>query len=84
MKNYGTIQGPIVMIGFGSIGKGTLPLIERHFNYDKSKMVVIDPCDTDRKLLDERGIQFIQTAITKDNYKEVLTPLLKSESGKPG
>ena len=24
--------GPIVMIGFGSIGKGTLPLIERHIS----------------------------------------------------
>ena len=31
------IDGPIVMIGFGSIGKGTLPLIERHFNFDKSR-----------------------------------------------
>ena len=28
---HGTITGPIVMIGFGSIGRGTLPLIERHF-----------------------------------------------------
>ena len=27
---HGRITGPIVMIGFGSIGKGTLPLIERH------------------------------------------------------
>ncbi len=31
------------MIGFGSIGKGTLPLIERHFDYDKSRFVIIDP-----------------------------------------
>ena len=28
---YGEITGPVVMIGFGSIGRGTLPLIERHF-----------------------------------------------------
>ena len=26
---YARITGPIVMIGFGSIGKGTLPMIER-------------------------------------------------------
>ena len=32
---HGTITGPIVMIGFGSIGKGTLPLIERHFKFDR-------------------------------------------------
>ena len=37
---YARITGPIVMIGFGSIGKGTLPLIERHFDYDKSRFIV--------------------------------------------
>ena len=36
---HAKISGPIVMIGFGSIGKGTLPLIERHFDYDKSRFV---------------------------------------------
>ena len=46
---YGEITGPIVMIGFGSIGRGTLPLIERHFKFDKSRMTVIDPRDTDRQ-----------------------------------
>ena len=40
---HGEITGPIVMIGFGSIGKGTLPLIERHFTFDKSRFTVIDP-----------------------------------------
>ena len=62
---HARIDGPIVMIGFGSIGKGTLPLIERHFEYDKSRFVVIDPEDKDRKLLDERGIRFIQQAVTQ-------------------
>ncbi len=79
---HAKIDGPIVMIGFGSIGKGVLPLIERHFSYDKSKLVVIDPSDKDRKLLDERGIRFIQEALVKSNYREILTPLLKSEKGK--
>ena len=59
---YGKIAGPIVMIGFGSIGRGTLPLIERHFDFDKTRFVVIDPDDKDRKILDERGIPFIQQA----------------------
>ena len=45
---HGEITGPIVMIGFGSIGHGTVPLIERHFKFDKSRMVVIDPNDEDR------------------------------------
>ncbi|CAG0965731.1 MAG: homospermidine synthase [Rhizobiaceae bacterium] len=78
---YGEITGPIVMIGFGSIGRGTLPLIERHFTFDKSRMVVIDPQDGDRKLLDDRGIRFVQQAVTKDNYKELLKPLLTDGEG---
>ncbi len=78
---YHTISGPIVMIGFGSIGRGTLPLIERHFNFDRKRMVVIDPADTDRKLLDERGIKYVQTALTKENYKKVLKPLLTKGGG---
>ena len=78
---HGRIDGPIVMIGFGSIGKGTLPLIERHFAFDKARLVVIDPEDKDRKLLDERGIRFIHKAVTRDNYRELLTPLLTAGGG---
>lgn len=78
---HATITGPIVMIGFGSIGRGTLPLIERHFKYDKSRFVVVDPSDKNKFLLDERGIKLVQKALTKDNYREILTPLLTAGSG---
>ena len=78
---HGEITGPIVMIGFGSIGRGTLPLIERHFKFDKSRMVVIDPSDENKKILDERGIAFVKQSITKDNYKAVLTELLTKGGG---
>jgi homospermidine synthase len=78
---HGRIDGPIVMIGFGSIGKGTLPLIERHFTFDKSRLVVIDPDDKDRRLLDERGIRFIHEAVTRANYRTLLSPLLTAGGG---
>ena len=65
---HGTITGPIVLIGFGSIGRGMLPLIERHFKFDKSRFTVIDPEDKDRHLLDEQGIAFIKIALTRENF----------------
>ena len=43
-----------------------------------------DPVETvsliydDRRLLDDRKLRFIHAAITKENYREVLTPLLNS------
>ena len=78
---HGRIEGAIVMIGFGSIGKGTLPLIERHFQFDKEHFVVIDPNDSDRRLLDERGVKFVHVGLTQDNYREVLGRYLKAGKG---
>ncbi|MBO0663611.1 homospermidine synthase [Jiella sp. MQZ9-1] len=78
---HAKITGPVVMIGFGSIGKGTLPLIERHFDFDRSRFVVVDPDDSSRSLLDERGIRFVHEAVTRKNYEELLTPLLTEGEG---
>src|SRR3569833_2679626 len=79
---YATITGPIVMVGFGSIGKGTLPMIERHLKFDKSRMVVLDPKDEGRKALGEKhGVRFIQQGLTRDNYRDVLRPLLTAGGG---
>src|SRR6266853_1841904 len=78
---HARFDGPIVMIGFGSIGHGTLPLLERHIAFDRSKFVVIDPVDTARALLDERKLKFLKVGLTKENHREVLSPLL---TGGPG
>ena len=61
---HARIDGPIVMIGFGSIGKGTLPLIERHFDFDKSQLRRASiPRTRDRKALLRRArLRFIQQA----------------------
>ncbi len=80
-KTHATISGPLVMVGFGSIGRGLLPLLERHFSFDKARMVVIDPVDADRRLLDERGIRYMQQAVTPDNYRDLLVPLLSDGEG---
>jgi len=79
---HARFDGPIVMVGFGSIGKGTLPLIERHIAMDASKFVVIAPDDADRALLDERNLRFIHLGLTRENYREVLTPLLTTGPGR--
>ena len=79
---YGEIDGPIVMIGFGSIGRGTLPLIERHFTFDRSRFVVIDPDDRDRAILERHGIRFIHQAVTRDRYRHLLEPLLTVGGGR--
>ena len=76
-------KGPIVMIGFGSIGRGTLPLLLRHFDLDRQKFVVIDPDDSHRHLVEKEGLGFTKVAITRENYVSVLKPLLTQGPG-PG
>jgi len=80
---HAKVDGPIVMVGFGSIGRGLLPLLERHIDFDKSLLSVIDPDASHRNLLDERNIQFLNFGLTEENYKDVLTPLLLA-NGKQG
>jgi homospermidine synthase len=76
---HARIDGPIVMIGFGSIGRGMLPLLERHFEFDRSRFVVIDPDDRDRAILDRHGVRFIHEAVTREGYRQQLTPLLSGK-----
>ena len=78
---HAKIDGPVVLIGFGSIGRGTLPLILRHFEFDQSRMVVIDPDDSGRHILDRHGIRFIHQAVTPERYRHLLTPLLTEGNG---
>jgi homospermidine synthase len=78
---YASIDGPVVMIGFGSIGRGMLPLIERHFRFDRQRFTVISPDTTARDVLDRRGINFVHQALTPENYREVLEPLLTEGAG---
>jgi len=78
---YARIDGPIVMIGFGSIGKGTWPLIERHFDYDRAQFVVIEPNPANHPFLDENGLRHVDTALSPENYREVLGGLLEPGKG---
>jgi homospermidine synthase len=77
---YARISGPIVMIGFGSIGKGTLPLIDRHFDYEKTRFVIIDP-HADEEIARKYCVRFIKHAITRENYAGIITPLLTEGGG---
>jgi len=80
-SNYGRIEGSVVVIGFGSIGRGTLPLIMRHFDFDVQRLAVVDPDPSVRTFLTQRGIRHVGVALTPDNYREVLTDLFPNRRG---
>ena len=77
----GAIDGPLVMIGMGSIGRATLPLLDRHIAFDKSRAIALDPLAERKQYADEYGIAFRQVKLTPENFVEILTPLLTNGEG---
>jgi homospermidine synthase len=68
--------GKIVFVGFGSIGQGVLPLILRHIGTSPGRISIVTAEDAGRPQAVESGVKFIKTALTRDNYRQILTPLL--------
>ena len=77
---YKKIKGPIVFIGFGSIGRGTMPLIERHFDFDAKNVHVIDPASNVEKFITINGANFINKEITKENYQSILNKIFVNKN----
>jgi homospermidine synthase len=68
--------GKIVFVGFGSIGQGVLPLILRHIGTSPDRITIVTAEDSGRTQAVEAGVKFVKTALTRGNYRQVLTPLL--------
>src|SRR5471032_2263550 len=72
-KKYVDFKGRMVMIGFGSIGQGVLPLILRHIGIKPAQITII--AEDPRGGIPETrryGIAFIQKRLTRANYRSVL------------
>jgi homospermidine synthase len=68
--------GKIVMVGFGSIGQGVLPLILRHIGTSADRITIVTADDAGRAVADAQGVKLMKIALTVENYRQTLTPLL--------
>ncbi len=68
--------GRIVFVGFGSIGQGVLPLILRHIGITSDRITIVTAEDKGRSEAQHYGVTFIESALTAENYRRTLTPLL--------
>jgi homospermidine synthase len=74
---HATFRGRLVMLGFGSIGQGVLPLILRHIEIAREDITIVTAEPRGREVAAEYGIRFIEQAATRDNFAELLSPLLR-------
>ncbi len=76
-KPHARLDGGLVMVGFGSIGQGTLPLMLRHIEgLSPDRITVMAADDAGRAVAAEYGVRFVRRALTPANYRSVLEPLL--------
>lgn len=68
--------GRIVMIGCGSIGQGSLPLLFRHIEITPEQISIITADERGRDVADKYGISFSVNPLTRENYRSILDPLL--------
>jgi homospermidine synthase len=69
--------GRIVVVGFGSIGQGTLPLLMRHIGITADRITIVTADQRGDEEAGYFGVRFINEPLTRDNYERVLEPLLE-------
>ena len=77
-KKHVAFSGRLVIVGFGSIGQGVLPLILRHIAMPRENVVIVTAEERGREVAAEFGVRFMIDPLTRDNYRQILTPLLSA------
>ncbi|MDO9498913.1 homospermidine synthase [Falsiroseomonas sp.] len=73
---HAEFSGGLVMLGFGSIGQGVLPLILRHIDIPAERITIVTAETRGEDVAAEYGIRFILQAATRENFADLLSPLL--------
>ena len=76
MTKHVSFSGRLVMLGFGSIGQGVLPLILRHIDMPKDQIQIVTSDARGAKVAAEFGVSHVVRSLTRENYREILRPLL--------
>eukprot|EP00759_Apiculatamorpha_spiralis_P030513 PhF_6_TR32169/c0_g1_i8/m.47737 len=73
---YYSVPVPIVIAGYGSIGRGVLPLVVRHFKFQPDQLHIIAPSllqhPTQAEELRKKGCNVHQIGLEKTNFESVL------------
>ena len=75
-KVHVEFPGRILLVGFGSIGQGILPLILRHIGVPPERVTIVTADERGRAVAAEFGVKLICETLTRQSFRRVLNPLL--------
>lgn len=67
-----TWNGNILIIGFGSIGQGVLPLLLRHFDVPPERIIIAAADARGEEVAREYGVRFIVEPLVPQNYEALV------------
>ncbi|MGH7032050.1 MAG: saccharopine dehydrogenase NADP-binding domain-containing protein, partial [Stellaceae bacterium] len=71
-KKHAAFPGRLVIVGFGSIGQGALPLLLRHLEIEPARITIVTAEPRGREIAAEYGVGFVEAALTRENYRGLL------------
>ena len=71
MEKY-EFNGNILIVGFGSIGQGILPLLLRHFTITPERITIVTADSRGEEEAREYGVRFIVDPLLPHNYKDIV------------
>jgi homospermidine synthase len=74
--HFSDFPGRIIIVGFGAIGQGVLPLILRHIGCPPSRITIVTAEEQGQEEAAGFGIRFIKERLTRENLRRLLDPLV--------
>ena len=68
---YAAFKGRMLIVGFGSIGQGSLPLLMRHVDIAPEQITIVTAHESGREIAEGLGVRFINEPITRENYRAI-------------
>lgn len=73
---YVDFPGRVVIVGFGCIGQGLLPLILRHIKVTPQAITIVAADRQGRQVAAEYGVNLLSKPLLPESYRQVLDPLV--------
>jgi homospermidine synthase len=73
---HAVFSGRLVILGFGSIGQGVLPLILEHIGLPRERITIVTADERGHDEAADYGVRRLLSPLTRANYRAVLGPLL--------
>ena len=75
-SKHAKVPGRILILGFGSIGQGVLPLILRHLDVASERITIISADEQGHAEAQAMGVKVLVQPVTRGNYRQLLEPLV--------